>query len=120
MKNPASTVLLPGVILIFSGSLFADDYHESGMAAKYDFDKDGTVTRAEYDRAFEQKMKTKLEWLDTNKDGMITPEEFRGQHRKEYDHRWSMWDADGDDAVSVDAVLKQKQESRAEARNKDE
>lgn len=114
MRNSVKIVLLSGIVLIFSGSLSADDYHESGVAIKYDHNRDGLLTRAEYDEGFEKKMKRKLEWLDTNKDGVITPEEFRDQHQIEFNHRWSMWDADGDGVVSVEAVLKQKQESRAE------
>jgi hypothetical protein len=116
MRNSAKTVLLAAIILIFSGALSADDYHESGMATKYDYDRDGLITLAEYDKAFEKKMKAKLEWLDKNNDGVATPGEFRDQHRLEFNHRWSMWDADGDGVVSVDAILKQKQESRAEMR----
>ena len=61
-------------------------------------------------------MRTQLEWLDTNKDGVISPEEFRDQRQIEFNARWSMWDADGDGEVSVDAVLKQKQALRAEKR----
>jgi hypothetical protein len=106
--------ILSGILLISSGPLLGSGDHESGMANKFDHDGDGKVTREEYDKAFENKMKTKLDWLDTNKDGVISPEEFRAQHQIEFDQRWATWDADGDGVVSVDAVLKQKQESRAE------
>ena len=94
MKNSERTVLLSGIILICSGSSSADDYHESGLVNQYDHNRDGLITRAEYDKGFEKKMRTKLEWLDTNKDGVITPEEFRDQHKIEFNARWSMWDAD--------------------------
>ncbi len=114
MSSSARIVFLSGIMLISSGPLSADDGHESGLAYKFDHNRDGVLTRAEFDEGFEKKMKNKIEWLDTNKDGVVSPEEFRMQHQTEYDHRWSMWDADGDGVVSVEAVLKQKQESRAE------
>lgn len=114
MRCTANIAIISGIIMISSGPLSADDGHESGMAYKYDHNRDGVVTRAEYDEGFEKKMKNKLEWLDTNDDGVISPEEFRAQHQTEFDQRWAMWDVDGDGVVSVEAVLKQKQESRAE------
>ena len=116
MNSSAIMMFVSGILLISSGPLSADDEHESGMAYKYDHNRDGVVTRAEYDAGFEKKMKNKLEWLDTNKDGVISPEEFRDQHQIEFDQRWSMWDADGDGKVSVEAVLKQKQEIRADTK----
>ena len=112
MKNMRNMAIFTGIILISSGSVSGYDDHESGLANKYDFNRDGSITRAEYDKAFEKKMSYKLSWLDTNKDGVISPEEFRVRHRVEFDQRWSMWDTDKDDVVLVDEVLKQKQESR--------
>jgi hypothetical protein len=50
--------------------------------------------------------------LDTNKDGEVSAEEFRNQHRAEYEQRWSMSDAYGDGVVSVESVLKLKQVAR--------
>ena len=114
MINITRVVVFSGIVLIFSGSLQADDGHESGLAFKFDLDHDGVITRAEFDKAFEAKMNNKLAWLDTNKDGVVSPEEFRNQHRAEYDQRWSMWDADGDGVVSVESVLKLKQDARNE------
>ena len=113
MINVLKTLTLSAVILIASGPVVGDEAHESGMAYKFDLDKDGVITRAEFDEAFEKKMQNKLEWLDVNKDGAISPDEFRSQHQAEYDQRWSKWDTDGDDKVSVEAVLQQKQEARA-------
>ena len=107
-------VVFSVIMLIFSGSLQADDGHESGLAFKFDLDHDGMITRAEFDKAFEAKMNNKLAWLDTNKDGVVSPEEFHNQHRAEYNQRWSMWDADGDGVVSVESVLKLKQDARNE------
>lgn len=109
-----STVI--GMSLILSGSVLADSEHESGISAKFDLNHDGVITRAEYDQAFEQKMKNKLAWLDINKDGVISPEEFIGRHRDEFDHRWSAWDTNSDDVISVDVVLRQKQEARGSKR----
>ena len=114
MINIAKVVVFSGVVLIFSGSLLADDGHESGLAFKFDLDHDGVITRAEFDKAFEAKMNNKLVWLDTNKDGVVSPQEFRNRHRAEYDQRWSMWDADGDGVVSVESVIKLKQDARNE------
>jgi Ca2+-binding EF-hand superfamily protein len=113
MINITRVVFL-GITLIISGTLQADDNHESGLAFKFDLNHDGTITRAEFDKAFEAKMNKKLKWLDTNKDGVISPEEFRDQHRDEYNQRWSMWDDDGDGVVSVESVLKQKQDARTD------
>ena len=107
-------LVFSGIMLIFLGTLQADDDHESGLAFKFDLDHDGVITRAEFDKAFEAKMNNKLVWLDTNKDGVVSPEEFRNQHRAEYDQRWSMWDSDGDGVVSVESVLKLKQDARNE------
>ena len=114
MTNITRIVVFSGAMLIISGSLQADDGHESGLAFKFDLDRDGVITRAEFDKAFEAKMNNKLVWLDTNKDGVVSPEEFRDQHRAEYNQRWSMWDADGDGVVSVESVLKQKQDARTD------
>ena len=112
MINIARVIVLSGIVLIFSGSSQADDGHESGLAFKFDLDYDGVIMRAEFDKAFEAKMKNKLVWLDTNKDGVVSAEEFRNQQRAEYDQHWSMWDADGDGVVSVESVLKLKQDAR--------
>ena len=101
-------------MLIISGTLQADNDHESGLAFKFDLDRDGVITRAEFDKAFEAKMNNKLEWLDVNKDGVVSPDEFRDKHRAEYNQRWSMWDADGDGVVSVESVLKLKQDARTD------
>jgi Ca2+-binding EF-hand superfamily protein len=109
-------LILLGSLLVFSVALHGDEYHESGLAFKFDLDHDGMITRAEFDKAIEAKMNNKLTWLDTNQDGVISPEEFRSQHRIEYDQRWSMWDSDNDGVVSVDAVLKQKQAVRKEVK----
>ena len=114
MISITRVVAFSGIMLIFSGTLQADDGHESGLAFQFDLDHDGVITRAEFDKAFEAKMNNKLVWLDTNKDGVVSPEEFRNQHRAEYDQRWSMWDADGDGVVSVESVLKLKQDARNE------
>jgi hypothetical protein len=103
-----------GILLLFTGAAQSDEGHESGLAYKFDLDHDGTITRAEFDKAFEAKMSNKITWLDVNKDGVISPEEFRSQHRAEYDQRWSRWDSDNDGVVSVEAVLKQKQAARTE------
>ncbi len=112
MNNVKRMLPLTLSFLLASGASMSDDDHESGFAGKFDLDRDGKVTRAEYDKAYEQKMKSKLTWLDTNKDGMISPEEFRDQHRIEFDQRWSMWDSDNDGVVTVNAVLQKKQASR--------
>lgn len=107
-------VIFIGVALVSSGSVSAGNDHEYGVAYKFDLNHDGMITREEYDKAFNQKMKNKLTWLDINKDGVIQPEEFIGRHRDEYDKRWSAWDTNRDDIISVDVVLKQKQEMRLE------
>ena len=114
MISITRVLVFSGIIMIFSGTLQADDNHESGLAFKFDLDHDGVITRAEFDKAFEAKMKNKLIWMDTNKDGVISPEEFRDQHLAEYNQRWSMWDKDGDGVVSVETVLKQKQDARTD------
>ena len=113
MTNMLKTLTLSAVIWIASGPAVGDEAHESGMAYKFDLDKDGVITRAEFDESFEKKMQHKLEWLDVNEDGTISPDEFRSQHQKKNDQRWSKWDTDGDDKVAVEAVLQQKQEARA-------
>ena len=113
MINLLKAFALTMVIFIGSDPVVSDEAHESGMAYKFDLDKDGVITRAEFDDAYEKKMQKKLEWLDVDKDGAISPDEFRSQHRAEYDQRWSKWDADSDGKVSVDAVLQQKQAARA-------
>ena len=105
-------VIFIGIALASAGSVSADSEHEYGVAYKFDLDHDGLVTRAEYDKAFDQKMKNKLAWLDINKDGVISPEEFIGRHRDEFDQRWSAWDTNDDDIISVDVVLRQQQETR--------
>jgi hypothetical protein len=108
-------VFFIGIVLASSTTVaFADDDHEYGIVYKFDLDHDGMITRAEYDMAFEQKMKFKLAWLDINKDGVISPEEFIGRHRDEFDQRWKTWDTNNDDIISVDVVLKQKQEERVD------
>ncbi len=114
MINITRVIVSLGIMLFFSGALQADDDHESGLAFKFDLDHDGVITRAEFDKAFEEKMNNKLIWLDTNKDGVISPKEFRYRHLAEYNHRWSMWDVDGDGVVSVESVLKQKQDARTD------
>jgi hypothetical protein len=101
-----------GVLLISAGSVLADSDHEAGVSEKFDLNRDGVITRAEYDKAFEMKMKKKLTWLDINRDGVISPEEFIGRHRNEFDHRWANWDSNGDGVISTDVVIRQQQEKR--------
>lgn len=113
MNCKTRMVIFSGLLLMSVGPVSGYDDHESGLAYKFDLDRNGVITRAEYDEAFEKKMQSKITWLDTNKDGVVSPEEFRAQHQAEYDQRWSMWDADGDGVASVDTIIKLKQESRA-------
>jgi Ca2+-binding EF-hand superfamily protein len=114
MMNHISRVLFCcGILGVFSGAVYSEDDHESGLAFKFDLNHDGVITRAEFDKAFAAKMDNKLIWLDTNQDGMISPQEFRAQHRSEYEQRWTQWDSDGDGEVSVESVLEQQQAKRA-------
>ena len=96
----------------------ADDDYRVGGVGRFDIDGDGEITRSEYNQSFENRMKDKIEWLDLNKDGLVSPQEFREQHQAEYDARWRRWDPDGDGVASVVEVqeLKHKQQQRQEGR----
>ncbi len=111
-------VIFIGILLASTGSVSADSEHEYGVVQKFDLNHDGLVTRAEFDKAFNDKMKDKLTWLDINKDGVISPEEFIGRHRDDFDKRWSAWDNNDDGIISVDVVLNRKQGTRPQE-NKD-
>ena len=99
------------LLTIFGSAMADDDYVVSGLNT-FDLDGNGQITKSEYDQAFERKMTAKVEWLDTNKDGVISPEEFRSQHEAEYAQRWARWDADGDGVASVSEIEARKHEVR--------
>ncbi|MDJ0806060.1 MAG: hypothetical protein QNJ78_04430 [Gammaproteobacteria bacterium] len=120
MKKTTWRLMLLAVVLSFAASVSADNDHETGVVSKFDLDHDGLVTRSEYDESFDRKMKKKLKWLDINKDGVISPVEFIGRHRDEFDKRWAKWDTNNDDIISVDVVLKQQQASRQAENQEDQ
>ena len=93
-------------LLLALGTASAHDDYGIGAVAKFDLDRDGVVTRPEFDQGFEREMTRKMQWLDANEDGVVTADEFRGRHKAEYEARWSAWDADGDGRVSATAMRK--------------
>ncbi len=94
---------LAGMILVTSPASGNGEYGV-GMVRRADIDNNGEVSRAEYDQAFERKMKAKIEWLDINGDGVVSPEEFRDQHKAEYENRWQSLDTDGDGVVKIEEL----------------
>ena len=105
--------------IFLAGSAAADDDYRVGGVGGFDIDGDGQITRSEYNQTFENRMKNKIDWLDVNEDGLVSPQEFREQHQAEYEARWRRWDPDGDGVAPVEEVqeLKHRQQQRQKGRS---
>jgi len=97
MNKPVVTALATGICLILAGGLVSADgdkdrcdkggHWGQRIMDKLDKDKDGKVTRKEFDEARAERRKARFEKMDTNKDGHVTLDEYM-QSRGGYGDRF--------------------------------
>jgi hypothetical protein len=92
MKKPVVTALATGICLVLAGGLASADSDKDHCGKrghwgqrimdKLDKNKDGKVTRKEFDEAREARRKARFARMDVNKDGHVTLDEYMNSRGK--------------------------------------
>lgn len=106
MNKPLTLTATLGLILTTGWALAGEDHPGSkgprmmgNMMQQMDVDKNGSITRKEFDDFGKKRRQEHFTHLDSNKDGSVTMEEFSKAHSDRANKHFSRMDRDGNGVI---------------------